>query len=198
MPRRPVSSWSPGVLAEAVVADLVGEDRADPGGRRWTARTSSTARAAALVEAIGASETSCAPNAQQSTQTTPSAMTACSDHRRWPAATRVRRRTARVVRTSTATTSTAPPTTTRFALRPSDRVAQRLDADPGVAPVVDGVERPVEGREEADVEDLHEHQQTQQPVRRPRPGRVERWRAGRGPGRRRRGPRAGASRTRSA
>ena len=45
--------------------------------------------------------------------------------------------------------------------RPSDRVAQRLDADPGVAPVANGVERPVEGREEADVEDLHENQQTE-------------------------------------
>ena len=41
-----------------------------------TARTSSTARPAALVEAIGTWETSCAPNAQQRTQTAPSAVTA--------------------------------------------------------------------------------------------------------------------------
>ena len=45
--------------------------------------------------------------------------------------------------------------------RPADRVAQRLDADPHVARVRDGVERPVEGRDEPDVEDLHhrEHRQ---------------------------------------
>ena len=45
--------------------------------------------------------------------------------------------------------------------RAADRVAQRLDADPRVARVVDGVERPVEGREEPDVEDLHEHEHAQ-------------------------------------
>ena len=46
-------------------------------------------------------------------------------------------------------------------LRPADRVAQRLDADPGVAPVGNGVERPVEGLEEPHVEDLHDDQQTE-------------------------------------
>ena len=46
-------------------------------------------------------------------------------------------------------------------VRPTDRVAQRLDADPGVAPVTNGVERPVEGRKETEVEDLHEDQQTE-------------------------------------
>ena len=45
--------------------------------------------------------------------------------------------------------------------RAADRVAQRLDADARVARVVDGVERPVEGREEAHVEDLHEHERAQ-------------------------------------
>ena len=45
--------------------------------------------------------------------------------------------------------------------RAADRVAQRLDADPRVARVGDGVERPVEGREEPHVEDLHEHERAQ-------------------------------------
>ena len=45
--------------------------------------------------------------------------------------------------------------------RPADRVAQRLDADPQVTRVVEGPERPVERREEPDVEDLHEHEQAQ-------------------------------------
>ena len=45
--------------------------------------------------------------------------------------------------------------------RPADRVAQRLDADAQVTRVVEGPERPVERREEPDVEDLHEHDQAQ-------------------------------------
>ena len=43
----------------------------------------------------------------------------------------------------------------------ADRVAHRLDADPRVAPVVDRVERPVEGGEEPHVEQLHEQQQAE-------------------------------------
>ena len=46
--------------------------------------------------------------------------------------------------------------------RGADRVAQRLDADPDVAQVVDGAERPVERGEEPDVEHLHEHDHAQQ------------------------------------
>ena len=46
-------------------------------------------------------------------------------------------------------------------LRPPDRVAQRLDADPGVAAVGDRVERPVEGLEEPHVEGLHDDHQTE-------------------------------------
>ena len=46
--------------------------------------------------------------------------------------------------------------------RRADRVAQRLDADPHVAQVVDGAERPVERGEEPDVEHLHEHEHAQQ------------------------------------
>jgi hypothetical protein len=46
-------------------------------------------------------------------------------------------------------------------VRPSDRVAQRLDADPGVAPVGNGVEWPVEGGEETYVEELHDDQKTE-------------------------------------
>jgi hypothetical protein len=45
--------------------------------------------------------------------------------------------------------------------RRADRVAQRLDADAQVARVVEGLERPVERREEPDVEDLHEHEHAQ-------------------------------------
>ena len=45
--------------------------------------------------------------------------------------------------------------------RPADRVAQRLDADPQVARVVDGLERPVERGEEADVQDLHDDEDAQ-------------------------------------
>jgi hypothetical protein len=44
--------------------------------------------------------------------------------------------------------------------RRADRIAQCLDPDPRVAPVADGVERPVEGREETEVEDLHDHNET--------------------------------------
>ena len=43
--------------------------------------------------------------------------------------------------------------------RPADRVAQRLHADPHVGRVGDGVERPVEGRDEPHVEELHHHEQ---------------------------------------
>ncbi len=64
---------------------------------------------------MGAYETTWAPNAQQSTQTTPSAVTAGNDQRRWQAATRVRRSTARVVRTSRPTPSSAAPAMARFA-----------------------------------------------------------------------------------
>ena len=49
--------------------------------------------------------------------------------------------------------------------RAADRVAQRLDPDPRVARVVDGIERPVERREEADVEDLHDDEQAQHHAR---------------------------------
>ncbi len=104
-----------GSVAEAVVADLLGEDRRGRGCRpaprapcRRPGRRRSWRRS-------GVCETSWAPNAQHSTQTTPSAATAWSDHRRWPAATRVSRSTASVVRTSRATASTTAPTTTRFA-----------------------------------------------------------------------------------
>ena len=83
-------------------------------------------------------------------------------------------------------------------VRPADRVAQRLDADPGVAPVVDRVERPVEGREEADVEDLHDHQQAEHRPDDPGQEAPRGRRAGRGRARGRRGPRAGAARTRRA
>ena len=46
-------------------------------------------------------------------------------------------------------------------LCPADRVAQGLDADPRVAPVGDRVEGAVEGLEEPHVEDLHDHQEAQ-------------------------------------
>ena len=103
--------------------------------------------------------------------------------RRWPAATRVRRSTARVGRTSSGDAEQRR-RRRRPGSRPSaDRVAQRLDADGGVAPVVDGIERPVEGREEADVEELHEHQQAERRPDHPGQERAGRRRAGRGPAR---------------
>ena len=61
--------------------------------------------------------------------------------------------------------------------RPADRVAQRLDADPHVARVGDGVERPVEGRDEPHVEDLHDARAPPAALRRPRPARGAGWRA---------------------
>ena len=57
--------------------------------------------------------------------------------------------------------SSAAATTTRFALDAADRVAQRLDADPQVARIVEGPERPVEGCEEPDVEHPDEHDQAE-------------------------------------
>jgi hypothetical protein len=45
--------------------------------------------------------------------------------------------------------------------RRADRLAQRLDADPHVGRIVERPERPVERREEPDVEDLHEHEHAQ-------------------------------------
>ena len=51
--------------------------------------------------------------------------------------------------------------TARFALDLPIAVAQRLDADPHVRRVGDGVERPVERRDEPHVQDLHDHEQRQ-------------------------------------
>ena len=86
-----------------------------------TVRTSVTASSAALVEAMCAPETSCAPSAQQSTQIRLSAVTACSDTRRWLDTTRFRRSIASVGSTNAATTSSAAPASARFALvRPID------------------------------------------------------------------------------
>ena len=82
------------------------------------------------MEAIRAPETSSAPNAQQSTQAAPSAVTARIECRRWRAATRVRRRTASVGRTSAATMSSATPISARLAsVRPTEsrRVSMPMD-----------------------------------------------------------------------
>ena len=122
-----------GRVAEAVVADLVGEDAlvvevglhrlhlvdGQAGGARGGDRRA---------------ETSCAPNTQQSTQTTPSA----ARPRERPAAVAGRDPGQAQHRQGRADEqrdgrAPPPPTTTRFALGTADRVAQRLDADPGVA-----------------------------------------------------------------
>ena len=176
---------------EAVLRDLAGED---PLRRRpdCTACTSWTASAAALVEATGA------PTIAQRTQTTPSTAAARSAQSRWPAATRVTRSSARTGRASSPTRSTTMAATARFALRSADRVAQRLDADAHVARVVDGVERPVEGREEPHVEDLHDHEQRRAPRPRRRPARGAGRRAAARPARGRRAARGAAARTRRA
>ncbi len=77
----------------------------------------------------------------------------------------------------------------------SDRVAQRLDADPGVPPVGNGIERPVEGRVDAHVEDLHDHQQPEN--RSDDPGEYATTLGGQGEGQRENGDRlrAGVSGT---
>ena len=82
--------------------------------------------------------------------------------------------------TSAATTARPMPTTIRSARRAADRVAQRLDADAECSPVLDRVERPVEGREEPEVEDLHDDQQAEHRPDDARPGRAEAGGAGRG------------------
>jgi hypothetical protein len=53
-------------------------------------------------------------------------------------------------------------------IRAAERVAHRLDPDGGIAPIVDRVERAVEGDEEADVEELHEHQKSKHGPEQPR------------------------------
>ena len=61
-------------------------------------------------------ERRCAPNTQHSSQTMPSAPTTRSDQSRWPAATRVTRRSARIMRASSATMNTTTPAVTKSAL----------------------------------------------------------------------------------
>ena len=99
---------------------------------------------------------------RRTTQTRPSAAAARSAQPRWPAATRVTRSSASTGRTSSATIEHDRDGDGEVRARGADRVAQRLDADPDVAHVVDGAERPVERGEEPDVEHLHEHERAQQ------------------------------------
>ena len=155
-----------------------------------TACTSSTARAAALEEATGA------PAMRSATQTTPSTAAARSAQPRWPAATRVTRSSARTGSGEQRDDEHDRDGDGEVRARAADRVAQRLDADPHVARVVDGVERPVERGEEPHVEDLHEHEHAQHRARddgqhAARGGGQQRRRA-----RRRRAARGGAARTR--
>ena len=86
--------------------------------RSWmsarTALTSSTTRPADSVEAIGVWEMSCAPNAQQSAQTAPSAATVRSAQRRLSAATRVSRSIASVSTTASTTVPTTAPISISF------------------------------------------------------------------------------------
>ena len=143
--------------AEAVVGDLRARARARScqAGCAPTC-TSSTARAAALEEATGA------PTTRRATHSD-------AEHRRRPqrpaavAGRDPRHAQQRQDRDGEERDDAARPrpATTRSARRGADRVAQRLDADAHVARVVDRLERPVERREEADVEDLHEHEHAQ-------------------------------------
>ena len=167
MPRRPVRSRLPGVLRKR-------SSRSSALKRAWsrrsdcTACTSWTARSAPLAEAMLAPETSCGADAQNTTQAAVSAPAARSECRRWRAATRVSRSTASVGRTSAATTTSTAPATVRSAtVRPN---VLRTVSTPNreEAPVVDRVERTVEGDEEADVEELHQHQQAERRPDHPR------------------------------
>ena len=107
---------------------------------------------------MGAPGTSCAPNAHSTSQATPSPATARVEERRWQAATRVRRSTARVGEQQREDADEAYAGKDEVRSRPADRLAQRLGADRKVVPVLDRVERPVKRREEADVEQLDDEQ----------------------------------------
>ena len=108
-------------------------------------------------------ETSCAPNAQQSAQTAPTPPIARSAGRRFSAATRVSRSIARVRAAARTARPDADPDDDQVRLRPPEQLAQGRDADPDRARVADGIERPVEGREESVVEDLQDdHQRERQ------------------------------------
>ena len=155
MPRRPVSSRSPGVERKRSSA-ISRASAARSSSPVCTACTSSTARAAALEEATGA------PATRSASQTTLNATAARSAQPRWPAATRVTRSSASTGSVRSAMMSTTATGDGEVRGRAAHRVAQRLDADPHVARVVDRLERPVERREEPDVEDLHEHEHAQQ------------------------------------
>ena len=145
--------------AEAVAGDLAGEDlvilQAGPHRLHLVARRGR--RRSRRRPARRAT--------RRTTQTTPSAVTAGSAQPRWPAATRVTRSSASTGRTSSATTEHDRDGHDEVRAPGADRVAQRLDADPHVARVVDGVERPVERGEEPDVEHLHEHEHAQHRAR---------------------------------
>ncbi len=122
----------------------------------WTVCTSWTAREAVLVDATGAPS-----EAQRDPDDAERRSAARSAQSRWPAATRV-------TRISASTGMREQPDEDHddggdgdVRARPADRVAQRLDADPHVGRVGDGVERPVEGRDEPHVEELHHHEHRQ-------------------------------------
>ena len=80
----------------------------------------------------------------------------------------------------------------------AERVAHGPDADREIAPVLDRVERPVEGDEEAQVEELSEARARRAEARSTRARSAERGSAGRRPVRRRQVLRAGAARRRRA
>ena len=113
-----------------------------------TARTSSTARVAALAEANGTPETSCAPNAQQRTQTAPSAAMARSDHAAVAGCDPGQAKHRQGREDEDGDDEHGRAGHDEVGVPRSDRVAQRLDADPGVPPVGNGIERAVESRVE--------------------------------------------------
>ena len=195
LPRRPVSSWSPGVSRKRSWLDLVGEDRAVlEAGLHRTYLVDGQAGGARGGDGRAGDEL----RAERPTEHPDDAERRDGPER--PAAVagrdpgQAKHRQGREDEYGDDEHRRAGDDQVR--VRPTDRVAQRLDADPGVAPVGDGIERPVEGREEADVEDLHDHQQTEN--RSDDPGQDASSGGGQdeGQGDDGRGPRAGASRTR--
>ena len=108
----------------------------------------------ALVEAIGAPGTICAPDTAQSSHTTPTATTTRSDVARCWSASRVSRRTDSGRATSTSSASSTSPISTATARAVPDLVTDEVDRGSDVGPVGGGVERSAERLEEPHVEDL--------------------------------------------
>ena len=149
--------------------DLGVEASLGRGGPDCTARTSWTARSAPLVDATFVPETSCGaerPDRPPRRRRAPRAPGASS--RRWRAATRVSAEHRQRGQDERGDAEEHGAGGHQVGIRAAEGVAHRLDPDGGVAPVVDRVERTVERGEEAEVEELHHHQQAERRPDHPR------------------------------